>query len=138
MKLKIAFDIGGVISKYPTIVRALMLALQEQHEVYVLTDQHDRESVMRQLKENGFGFIPPERVFCADYDTYGERCKAVICEREGFDVLVDDFGGYLAGDGGAALRLLVQPDPYRPYSAPEWRGTPDEGKFGRRVAPKKA
>lgn len=134
--MKIAFDIGGVISKYPSEMRVLMQSLMfALQEVFVITDMHDRSEVLETLATNGFGFVPEDRVFCADYARHGELCKAVLIKELGIDALVDDFGGYVQWDsslGPAPIRMLVAPDAFRPYWHPDWKVKVDSD-FGRRV-----
>lgn len=140
--MKIAFDIGGVLSKYPTQFRSMIFAFLNDpyctFEIYIITDMHDRELTLKQLADNGFDFILPSRVYNADYATYGEMCKAVLLKKLGIDILVDDFPGYMTWDhrlGPAPIRLQIQPDPYRPYWSKDWVTNPDDGEFGRRVCP---
>jgi hypothetical protein len=48
--MKIAFDIGGVLSKFPDQFRHLaLLAISGSWEVFVITDMHDRASVLKML-----------------------------------------------------------------------------------------
>lgn len=132
--IRVALDIGGVISKYPDEVRALAEAIVAGGgEVHVITDMHDREDVIGQLDANSFGFIAPDRVHCADYATHGEGCKAELLASLGIDVLLDDFVGYVAIPG-CPVRCLVMPDAERPYWHPTWNAGKAEGSdFGRRV-----
>jgi hypothetical protein len=136
--VKIAFDVGGVLSKYPRHFTRLMEALRDAgHELHVISDMHPREKILEALRRNGFlltGLVAEGSVHSADYANYGEACKAALCRDLGIDALVDDFPGYLVWPwpGPAPLRLLVQPDPYRPYWSALW-GTDDEQEFGRRV-----
>lgn len=131
----IAFDVGGVISKYPDACRNLIGALiRGGHDVCVITDQHDHNEVCRTLTANLL--LPPlrpEHVYCADYEAYGDACKAVLMRRLGVTVLVDDHPGYTVWpwEEPAPMRLLVQPDVRRSYWAPNWRC--EGGEFGRRV-----
>ena len=133
--MKIAFDIGGVLSKFPGHFSPIVRQLGERYEIHVITDMHDREEVARQLRVNGFS--PPinlENVHIADYAAHGEAAKAVILRERVIDVLVDDFPGYLVWPWPtpAPLRLQVMPDPRRPY----WHRTWDSGTesdFGRMV-----
>lgn len=132
MTLRVAFDIGGVISKYPGIMRQMIAALVIGGvEVHVITDMHDHASVMRQLAMNGLNAIAPERVHCADYNAHGEGCKAELLAALQIDVFLDDFIGYVSV-GGCPVRLLVMPDASRPYYSEEWQGD-GEVEFGRRV-----
>lgn len=133
--IRIAFDIGGVLSKHPDIWRRLIGALvmwPNDFEVHVITDMHPREKSIRVVHENGFEMIPADRIHSADYAGEGEACKAVLCERLGIDVLIDDFIGYVAVPG-AKVRLLMMPDCDRPYYHEQWKTNGTEGDFGRRT-----
>jgi len=119
--LRIAFDIDGVLSKYPDILRRMISALQAgSAQVYVITDMPDKTAVLRQLDHNGFGHIPADRVYCADYSTHGEGCKAELLAALKIDVFLDDLVGYVAV-GGCPVQLLVMPDASRPYYADDWQ-----------------
>ena len=134
--MKLAFDIGGVISKYPAEFRHLMQSLmQMNNEVFIITDMHDKREVMEALNMNGFGFVPEDKVFCADYTNQGEFCKAILLKELKIDALIDDFGGYVQWDsslGPAPIRLLIAPDAFKPYWHPDWKTTVNSD-FGRRV-----
>lgn len=135
--MKIAVDIGGVLSAYPEQMQELLQPLSSVHEIHVITDMHDRAETLVMLKENGFGWIPEERVHNADYARYGEMCKAMILHSLGIDLMLDDFGAYVTWDsqlGTAPMRWLVMPDPFRPYWDKNWKCS--GGDFGRRVAPR--
>lgn len=133
--LRVGFDVGGVISKQPDIFRAYIAALVAGGvEVYVITDMPDHAEVMRMLGDNGFGMIEPGRVRLADYATYGELCKGVLLRELQLDVYHDDFLPYLA-EPHCPVRLLMMPDPRRPYYAPAWRSDAAGGDFCRRVPP---
>lgn len=130
--LRVARDIGGVISKYPDVIRTFAQTLTAGGaEVYVITDMHDQPAVCATLARNGFGFIDPARVHCADYATHGEGCKAVLLRDLQIDVMLDDFVGYVAIPG-CPVRCLVMPDATQPYWHPTWQ-TGDDLEFGRRV-----
>lgn len=135
--IKVAFDIGGVLSKYPEIFRALLAKLTEPGvgqvvEVHVISDMHPKEKIIEVLTLNGFmGYFTPERVHSADYDEYCEGCKAILLEELGIDVFFDDFIGYVT-PGGAPVRLLVMPDHEKPYYADSWKMPEGEPEFGRR------
>lgn len=139
--LKIAFDLGGVITKYPQQFRKLCRCLHDCCELHLITDMHDKELVVRQLRENGFPaeWLPDHRVHVSDYAKYGEMCKAVLLRDLEIELFIDDFVGYHAWDsqlGSSPIRLLIQPDAFRPYWAEDWKVDPKMGDFGRRVAPK--
>ena len=138
--LRIAFDIGGVLSKYPDKFRELCNKLHTCSgiEMYVITDMHNKEEVLKTLSANKFDMIPPERVFSSDYDNYGEMCKAILLKELNIDIFIDDFAGYCNWDsqlGESPIRLLIQPDPFKPYWNEDWQVSGDHH-FGRRVSPK--
>ncbi len=129
---KIAFDIGGVLSKYPDFFRTLLPILEAGGvEVHVITDMHDRAETLKMLGDNEFN-IPEARIHNADYKQHGEACKAVILRDLQIDAIVDDFTAYLVWPfgGKAPIRLHMQPDPYRPYWDNSWKCS--GGDFGRR------
>lgn len=130
--LRIAFDIGGVLSKYPDQFRVLVKILEPFCEIYVITDMHKHVEVCETLKLNGFD-IDPKKVHCADYSTHGEGCKAELLRDLEIDIFVDDFIGYAAEPGGSAIRLLMMPDASKPYWHETWKTVGGEGDFGRRV-----
>lgn len=135
--MKIAFDIGGVLSKYPEEFKKLTKQLwMYRNDIYVITDMHNKEDVLKQLRTNGFDeeIIPNENVYCADYATHGELCKAVLLRDLQISMFYDDFIGYTMWPphfGPAPIRCLIMPDAYRPYWAPEWKC--ESGDFGRRI-----
>lgn len=135
--MKVAFDIGGVLSKYPVFFRNFCQVLQDGCvEVFIITDMHDRPKTLAMLNENGFGFIPEECVLNSDYTKYGDMCKAILLKEHQIDMLIDDFPGYVQWDssfGPAPIRLLSQTDPFKPYWADDWKTDPKDGDFGRRV-----
>lgn len=131
--VRVAFDIGGVLSKYPDLLRPIALALVAGGaEVHIITDMPGHAVVCDLLDANGFGFIVRERVHCADYDAHGEGCKAVLLDALGIGLFLDDFVGYVAIPGGA-VRCLVMPDASQPYYAPGWIVPGDQPTFGRKT-----
>lgn len=130
--MKIAFDIGGVISKYPEIFIPLMYKLHTSKiEVHIITDMHDRAQTLKMLAMNGIDFIPENRIHNSDYTTHGELCKSVILKELEIDIIIDDHIGYVASEG-CPVRLLVMPDPIRDYYSEDWITDGSEGNFGRR------
>lgn len=134
--IRIGIDIGGVLSKFPDLLRPVLAALRASKEVdiYVISDMHPKQKVLDLLCNNGFLFHP-DRVFCADFEGDGEDCKRLVAERLGLDILVDDHMGYLMGARERMLRLLVMPDPDRDYYHASWKTDGSEGNFGRRRNP---
>jgi len=129
--VKIAFDIGGVLSKYPDLFRPLVVQLQAAGvQVFVITDVPDRSEVLEMLRLNDFAMIPEANVYSADYATHGETCKAVLLREQGIDMFFDDFIGYVAVDG-CPVRCLVMPDATRPYYHETWKTVGTSWDFGR-------
>lgn len=122
---RIAFDIGGVLSKYPDKLRILIqaLAASDQVELFVITDMNDADHIHALLKTNGFDFISDANIHMADHARHGELCKAVILKELQIDMLIDDHQGYCQWDsslGPAPIRCHVQPDPFKPYWDDQW------------------
>lgn len=130
--MKIAFDIGGCISKYPEKFHWLMTSLAVNMELFIITDMHDRTEVIKLLKDNNVE-VKEDHIYTADYNKYGEMCKAMLLKELEIDIFIDDFPAYMCWDstlGPAPIRLLVAPDPHKPYWADSWKA---EGyDFGRR------
>lgn len=134
--MRIAFDIGGVLSKYPEQFRKLLGDLDgnPDMQLFVITDMHDKEDVIKQLNDNNIGYFSATNIHCADYAKHGELCKAVLLRDLKIDMFFDDFVGYTMWPsefGPAPIRLLVMPDGFRPYWHKEWKCS--GGEFGRRV-----
>lgn len=134
--LRIGVDIGGVLSKYPHELRFLLDRLCHDVELFVITDMHNKDEVIKTLRNNSFdSFIfSDSNIYCADYQKHGEFCKAVIIKEVGINIFIDDFPGYLNWDskfGPAPMRLMVQPDPFKPYWHEDWK-VEIESDFGRR------
>jgi hypothetical protein len=131
--MRIAFDIGGVLSKYPDIMLPLVraLCLSSEIDVFVISDMKPHEKAVSFCHDNGF-HLPADSIVCADYDRHGENCKAIVCEELGIDMLIDDFPGYVAKIGSPRVRLLMMPDPSQPYYSDGWITDGSEGDFGRR------
>lgn len=130
--MKIAFDIGGVLSKYPALIALLNVCDAHPHcEVHVISDMHPVEQTRKMLAMNWIR-LPDGRVHSADFAKHGEKCKAVLCEELGIDILVDDFAGYVGKPGSPPCRLLVMPDVDEPYYHDRWKTDGSEGGFGRR------
>ena len=131
--IKIAFDVGGVLSRYPEIFIPLLRVLEasEHVQIFVMSDMHPQEKIQSMLRLNGIE-LPDWRVVSADYATHGEKCKAILCERIKADILIDDCIGYVATSGKPLVRLLVMPDPELLYYADSWKTDGSEGNFGRR------
>lgn len=131
--ITIAFDVGGVLSKYPDVWRPLLEKLYTHNDIVVLiiSDMHPREKIIQMLMMNNLHFHWAN-VYSADYATHGEMCKTVLCRQLGVDIMIDDFPGYVAV--GDYVRLLVMPDPTKPYYHDAWVTDGFEGDFGRRKA----
>lgn len=134
--IRIGFDIGGVLSKYPEALAFYRACLASPlMDVHIVTDM-PKEKALAMLRLNGID-LDPAYVHSCDYAEHGEECKAEKAKEIGLDVLIDDFIGYVAMPGGPALRLLAMPDPARDYYHPDWKTDGTEGDFGRRKRPRK-
>jgi len=136
MTFKIAFDIGGVLSKYPHTFRKLIQKLQSADpgqkssvEIFIISDMHDIDQMWQMLEMNGI-HVPKTLVYSADYKNLGEYCKTYLCNQLKIDIFIDDFIGYVAD--GDAIRLLVMPNSREPYYHDDWKTDGSEGDFGRR------
>jgi hypothetical protein len=127
--VRFAFDIGGVISKYPDLYRELIDDLMVRgHTIYILTDMHPMDKVVKTLDING---INRHGILIADYERHAEMSKDVLLKEYEIDFFFDDFIGYVVGDG-APIRCLVMPDAVSPYYHPNWKTVDGEADFGRR------
>jgi hypothetical protein len=131
MALRISFDIGGVLSKYPKVFVPMVQALQAGGaEVFVITDMHQHEQSVKFVQENGYQ-IPDDHILNSDYAQYGERCKELTIKQHQIDLHIDDFPGYCAHI--ACVSLFVWPNPHEPYYHDDFKTDGSEGNFGRRV-----
>jgi hypothetical protein len=129
MSLKVAFDVGGVLSKHKSLQKLFItLSNNPTVEVHVISDMHPKEKIVKMLELNG---LSCPNIHSADYSKFGENCKKEICENLGIDILIDDFIGYVAE--GDFTRLLVMPQPSEPYYSDDWKTDGSEGDFGRRI-----
>lgn len=135
-KLRVSFDIGGVLSKYPNEFRTMAraLAASPDIEVFVITDMHIHDQSVGFVHSNGFEFIPAENILNSNYTDFGERCKEQTILDYGIDIHIDDFPGYCAHTN--AINLFVWPNPNEPYYSDDWVTDGSEGNFGRRIKPK--
>lgn len=130
--MKIAFDIGGVLSKYPDNFRKIVPQfLHAGFAVFVITDMHDPEKIHEMLVLNGFDMIPKENIRSADYTTHGDGCKSELLRELEIDLFFDDHLAYLSIPDDT-VRCLVLPDPYKPYWADSWKIPEGDQDFGRR------
>lgn len=130
--MKISFDIGGVLSKYPEKFRKLIdiLLKSEDVEVYVITDMHIHEQSVKFVHGNGFN-VADDHILNADFAKYGEQCKEKVIEEYGIDMHFDDFPGYCANN--KCINLFVWPNPELPYYSDTFITDGSEGSFGRRI-----
>lgn len=138
--LRIAFDIGGAISRYPDVFRRLIGILQFSEglnrgvETHIISDMHPLEKIKQTLEMNGLHFAD-DRIHSADYTRFGDECKAVVCEEQSIDVLIDDHMAYVSVSGSPLVRLFVMPDAGLDYYDASWKTDGSEGNFGRRRNP---
>lgn len=129
--MKIGLDIGGVLSKYP---QDFIIFLQhfDKSELFVITDQHPKDKVIKTLKDNGFELLD-ENIYCADYEQHGNFAKAILIKQLDIKIFIDDFDGYLQWDssfGEQPIMLKVMADNFKPYWHQNW--ICEGGDFGRR------
>lgn len=130
---RIAFDIGGVLSKYPDKFRPFIVQLLHVGiEVFVITDMHDVDKIYEMLVLNDFGMIPKSNVYSADYKEHGDGCKAELLRDLEIDLFFDDHLPYMMLPGDTIMSL-VMPTAFKPYWSPEWK-VPEgaDQDFGRR------
>lgn len=117
--MKIAFDIGGWISRYPDLTREMMACLERGGaEVIVMTDMPCDTSHTVLAMNDFIATVHFSSVVNVDWNLHKERSKAEACREHGVDLLIDDYAPYCVGDGFAAL--MVWPKHEHPYDAAEW------------------
>lgn len=119
MIVKMAFDIGGVLSRYPKTMASLVQALHRGGiELYVVTDMK-KDIALQTLRDNNFlQWFDEDHVLSADWSTHGDLCKTVLCEEHGIQILVDDRPDYVAQ--GAFVGLALSPRPHQAYYHLSW------------------
>jgi hypothetical protein len=122
--LRVGFDIGGVISRYPAQMKELMRALTTGGvEVFLVTDMNKADA-LKAREANGLDFIPESNVLSANWNDHGDLCKTEVIRQYGLDVLIDDRPDYASS--GDFIGLVLSPRPHVPYYHPTWKneGTP--------------
>jgi hypothetical protein len=118
----VAFDIGGVLSRYPEKMKALMHALMAGGvDVRIVTDINHSKAI-ELLHLNGFGFVPDEKVHSGDWSVDGDLCKTNVCTEIGVDFLIDDRPDYCAE--GDFIGMVLSPRPRVSYYAKTWMNGP--------------
>jgi hypothetical protein len=121
--MRISFDIGGVISRYPKQMKMLIWALlQSCIDVYVVTDM-PWPTARELLNSNGFDCIDDDHLKSADWNTHGDRCKAMLLKQLAIDIHFDDYPAYCVTDCDT-IGMFVWPVPSKPFSAPGWKTKP--------------
>ena len=141
--MRIAFDIGGVLSKYPKIFMSMIKAFDRNNyrtrkdsylyiEMFIITDMHNLSEIKEALQLNDlYQYIPEGNVYSADFEKYGEACKAVLLKQLKMDLFFDDFPAYVS-EGDETCRCLVMPNLKKPYYDDDWKTPNSVGDFGRR------
>lgn len=138
--VRIGLDVGGVLSKYPCVFRALIAVAEAAEagvcdavvEWHIVSDMHPKSEILAMLDLNNV-WIDPDRVHSADFAKYGEACKVILARELELDMMIDDFPGYVAE--GDHARLLVLPNIRQPYYHDDWKVPTKDGvhsDFGRR------
>ena len=116
--MRVAFDIGGLISRYPEQMKTLMQALiRGGIEVHIMTDMNPKDA-MNAVLENGITFVDPRHVHSCDWSQHGDLCKTEMMAKMGIDVLIDDRPDYCAS--GDFIGLVLSPRAHVPYYHPTW------------------
>jgi hypothetical protein len=141
--MRVAFDIGGVLSKYPNQFRELILKIVSHGlghwpamEVFIISDMHPKEKIVELLRLNRIDGFSYDNVYCADYDTHGDGCKAELLDQLKIDLFFDDHIGYVATSIPGTyptIRCLVWPEAGLPYRADSWIVPDGEPEFGRKT-----
>lgn len=135
--LRIAFDIGGVISRYPGEMKTLMQRLINGGAyVFLLTDMNraDAHAACRENKLynfighrgligsgiNGAGTedLREQYILCANWSDYGDQCKTRLMEMNKINFLIDDRPDYCAE--GDYIGLVLSPRQHIPYYHNSW------------------
>lgn len=117
-KLRIGFDIGGVLSKYPEMQKIMQAFLDARYfDVYIITDM-PRDQAVEMLKDNGVEWNS-SRLLCGDWLKNGDECKQVLMAEHKIDIMIDDRMDYILN--GPAIGLLVMPRPKVPYYSAGWK-----------------
>ena len=61
--MRIGIDLGGCITKYPEMFRYIIGISSISHEIYLISDMHDKTEITKQLKDNN---IEPVKVSFLD------------------------------------------------------------------------
>ena len=105
--MKFAFDIDGVITKYPEIFRTIIDSLlSNNHEVIIITGRSDErlEETVQQLAELKIEYtklyILPDRFIIKDARTLEHwqrkiKFKVDVLEKEKVDMIFDDMNLYI-------------------------------------------
>jgi len=130
--MRVAFDIGGVLSKYPAQFKDVMSRFAS-FEVFIISDM-PREKIIKLLRLNKILGVDGVNIYSADYNTHGDGCKVELLDQLKIDLFFDDHIGYIATSVPGAyptIRCLVWPNAGLPYRADDWIVPDDEPEFGR-------
>ena len=131
-------NIGGVLTKYPARFREMIARLSDRgrgSDIYIISDMHPKEKIVELMKLNNIS-VWEQNIYCADYDTHGEGCKAELLDELKIDIFFDDFIGYVAAHLPGAyptVRCLVWPHAGLPYQADAWVVPDGQPEFGRKA-----
>lgn len=118
-KYRVGFDIGGVISKFPEPMKALMRALASspEHEVFIITDMPI--AIAKQMLECNNVPFDDEHLICVDFSAHQDLCKSNLAETHGIDIMIDDRPDYVAL--GFQIGFIISPRPLLPYEHASWK-----------------
>jgi hypothetical protein len=116
--MKIGFDIGGTISRYPEKMKELMTILKKGGaQVCVITDIPYDQACQLCLDNE----IPvlASQIHSCNWSEHQDLCKTLKCEELKVDFLIDDRPDYCAV--GDFIGLVLAPRPKtRPYYSDSW------------------
>lgn len=118
--MRIAFDIGGVISRYPKQMKEMIKSfIQSGHDVYIITDMNPTDALSA-CENNDILLtgIKQENIISANWSEHGDLCKSVVMKNLSIDVMFDDRPDYIYE--GVPIGFFLMPRPSMPYYAAEW------------------
>lgn len=123
--LRVGFDIGGVISRYPVEMKAIMWALVlGGAEIYIVTDMNPTDAAAACRENDLDTIVPADHIISANWSDHGDLCKTKVIERLKLDFMLDDRADYCAA--GDFIGFVLSPRPHVPYYHKTWvnRSTP--------------
>lgn len=117
--LRIGIDIGGCITRYPSVFAALgHVLITGGAKVYIVTDMSKGDAVAS-MHANKLGWLLSNSTLLnANWSELNDLCKTRLIEEHEIDIMIDDRPDYVAE--GNFVGLVVSPRPSVPYYHPKW------------------